>query len=588
MRYKITITLMLMASLTTKAEIKYDVSFPNASGHYAQISITTQVNKGDTLRFKMPVWTPGSYKVREFSQNVDESWYANNGSRLHPTRADKNTWICAAVSDGNLTFTYNVYAFDLGVRTSYVDDNMAFLHGGSAFMYIEGSEHLPLVVAFEPRNNWSNVEMPLSRITNSTSYSCPSFDLLADSPVALGNFEISTYETTSVPHKIVMIGDGNYDLEKVTEDFKKITDQEADMFGGKHPSNVYIHFIQNVNAGGGGLEHLNSQTSQVNRWVYQDEKLYLKFLGLISHEYFHLWNIKRIRPIELGPFDYNRENYTDMLWVAEGITSYYDDLILRRAGFHNDETYFTAIATNITRLQNQPGRTVMSLDESSQLAWIKAYMSNENSNNKTISYYNKGMLVAWMLDVEILNNTGGKGRLDDVMVFLFNEYYTKLGRGFTHQEFIQACEKIAGSSLTSFFEEYIFGKTPLPYNKYAELLGLTINNDLPESASLGLKTKSENGKLMITYIEPEGSASIAGLSVHDEIISINNWRIGEDINNKIPGFDIGKTVVIIYVRDGQMFETNATLLSSSEVKFTVVVSDELTKQQEELFQIWLD
>jgi predicted metalloprotease with PDZ domain len=585
---------MLTNTLVQSQELTYRISFPEAVRHYAQISIDVPVKKNEEVVFKMPVWTPGSYKVREFSQHVDRASYTmlndagQPGTVVEVRRKDKNTWTCKGENTGVLRFTYNVYAFELGVRTSYVDQHMAFLHGPSAFIYVEGKEELPIRLQFNPLNDWLKVEMALPKGKSPNSFECANYDLLADSPVALGNFDVSTYETAGVPHSIVMIGEGNYDIERVTRDFKTITDKETEMFNGEHPCERYIHFIQNVESGGGGLEHLNCHTSQIQRWAYSNEEKYLSFLGLISHEYFHLWNVKRIRGIKLGPFNYNEENYSDLLWVAEGITSYYDDLFLMRAGIHSEETYFKALEGNINRLQNQPGRHVMSLPEASRLAWVKAYMPNENSKNVTISYYNKGMLVAWMLDMHLLEVTKGKKRLDDVMRKLYKDFYQKKDRGFTQDEFIGTCEKVAGESLTEFFNAYVFGKVEIPYNDFLKTVGISIEDKADKEPSLGMSTKSENGKTVVSYVQPDGAAVKAGLSVHDEIIALGGWRVGADLSSELERIDVNTAIEIIYSRSGKIGRAVLIPETSTSVKFAITPAESKSKQQSDLYKIWLD
>ena len=588
MRFSLVLLFFCMTTSHLSAKVTYSVSFPNAVQHYAQITIEVNDIKKDNVRFKMPVWTPGSYKVREFSQHVDQTWYESKGEKLSPKRIDKNTWECQTKGQKSVSFTYNLYAFEFGVRTSYVDQYMAFLHGPSAFMYAEGFENESITINFNPLNTWQHVEMPLERLENPNSFSCANYDLLADSPVAMGNFDMSTYKTAGVPHKIVMIGNGNYNLDKVTADFKKITDEEVKMFNGKHPSKLYIHFIQNVDNGGGGLEHLNCHTSQMNRWSYQNDEAYLKFLGLVSHEYFHLWNVKRIRPIELGPFDYNKENYTDLLCVAEGVTSYFDDLFLKRAGFYTEENYLKQLAFNINRLENQPGKDVMTLSESSKLAWVKAYLSNENSNNVTISYYNKGMLIAWMLDMEIMNYTDGVKRLDDVMRLLYQKYYTDKKRGFTYQEFIDECSTISGNSLNAFFETYINTTEPIPYNTYLSTTGYSLSNTENSKPSLGIKTKNVNGKCIVTSVTPNSPAVAAGLSANDEIIAVNGWRVEGEINKHIKGYTVDSEIEVTYSRDGKVYDTNATLVKNLEVNYSVVSLEAVSKRQEKMRAIWLN
>lgn len=578
-----------MSATLAQSSIEYSVTFPDANKHYARITMSVNASKGEKVIVKMPVWTPGSYKVREFSQHVDRTSYTSNGTELKPERVDKNTWLCVSNAKGRLSFTYNLYAFDFGVRTSYVDQYKAFLHGPSAFMYFEGMENDDIQIRFSPLESWKNVEMPLPAIEGKPhTFVCKGYDLLADSPVALGTFDIGTYETAGVPHKVVMIGTGNYDLKQVTADIKKVTDEEVKMFNGKHPCERYIHFIQNVDEGGGGLEHLNCHTSQVNRWAYSNKDKYRSFLGLVAHEYFHLWNVKRIRPIELGPFDYNTENYTEMLWIAEGITSYCDDLFMRRCGIHTEESYISALTGNINRLENQPGKDVMTLAESSKLAWVKAYLSNENSNNVTISYYNKGMLVAWMLDVEILSSTNGAKRIDNVMQTLLETYHEKKGRGFTYDEFVGVCSDVCGKDLSDFFNTYIYTLAPIPYNVYMEKLGLSMTDTKSDKISMGLSTTTSGGKTTISYIHPNGPAAKGGLSVNDELIAFDEWRIHNGATDDINRLEPGTEIEVLYSRDGRIYKANVTPETDPSFHYSVVKSEEASETQDSLYKTWIN
>lgn len=577
-----------MATQQALSTIHYHVSFPNANAHYVQITMYRKAKKAEDVIVKMPVWTPGSYKVREFSQHVDQTKFESNGKVIEGVRQNKNTWSCVAPSSDQVSFTYNLYAFELGVRTSYVDQFMAFLHGPSAFMYFDNYTEEDIEITFDLPSDWKNIEVSLPKVKGKVSaFSCDNYDLLADSPFALGNFDIAEYSSGGTPHRIVMIGEGNYDLNRIQEDFKRITDEEVNMFEGKHPSKLYTHFIQNVTNGGGGLEHLNCQTSQMNRWDYADEEKYRKFLGLISHEYFHLWNVKRIRPIELGPFNYDQENYTEQLWVAEGITSYFDDLFLKRTNIHTSETYLAEVAYNINRLENQPGKDVMNLAESSKLAWVKAYLTNENSNNVTISYYNKGMLVAWALDLKIMELTNGEKRLDQVMRALYQNYHVAQKRGFTHVEFVETCNSIAGSELTPFFNKYVFTTEPIDYKEILSTVGMKLENVAKSDASLGFKSKTTNGTTEVTYIKPFGAAQKAGLSVNDEVISINGWRVTGDINLKASEIQAGDKVEMLIARDGKILQLVLKAMPSTTVNYKIVSQEDATDEQLRLRKIWL-
>jgi len=381
----------------------------------------------------------------------------------------------------------------------------------------------------------------------------------------------------------VMIGKGNYDLKIIQEDFKKISDSQVAMMG-EHPSDRYIHFIYNVGSGGGGLEHLNCQTSVMPRWNYTNPGRYRGFLGLIAHEYFHLWNVKRIRPIQLGPFNYNTEVYTDMLWIAEGITSYYDDLTLYRIGKMDRREYLGVISSQINRLENSPGKDVMSLAHSSMLTWVKAYLPNEESMNQTVSYYNKGMIAAAMLDLEIRANS--ESCLDDVMTHLYKEYYKKRNRGFTHAEFIAVCTKIAGKDMQTFFDDVIFSTKPLDYTSIFSQYGLDFKDanadkTIPWS---GVISKHRDGVTTVSSIYSGSPAVEAGLSVNDEIVAINGWRVSDKLETYDAKYSVNDIVEITYARDGKMYTSNLVYLKSPKVSYQLTVVDE----ENSLLKNWLN
>ena len=547
-------------SITSQA-IHYAVNFDKVKSHYVSVQLDLELKGKDFVDFKVPVWTPGSYKVREFS-NAFENVKAGN---LSVVRRDKNTWRIATKGQSKLSITYDVYCFVVSVRQSYADENYAFLHGTSAFGYVEGFEKEPIELEIKPYKGWGNVEVSLPQIKpKEYIFTAENYDLLADSPIALGNFETTSYVSSKVPHKVVMIGEGNYDLLKIQEDFKKISDIQVSMMG-EHPSPQYIHFIYNVTSGGGGLEHLNSQTSMMNRWSYSNPSAYKGFLGLVAHEYFHLWNVKRIRPIQLGPFDYNREVYTDMLWIAEGITSYYDDKTLQKMGLYEDEEYLKIIAGQISRYENTPGKEVMSLAHSSTLAWVKSYLPNEESMNTSVSYYNKGMIAAVLLDLEIRANS--EHSLDDVMQVLYNDFYKKKGRGFTHDEFISVCSKIAERDLQSFFNTVIFSTKAIDYNAVFSPFGLMLkdeNADKNECWSGVISTHS-GGKTTISNLYASSPAVEAGLSVNDEIISVNGWRVNETLESYDTKHKVGDVAEVLYARDGKIFTANVQYTKNPKV-----------------------
>jgi predicted metalloprotease with PDZ domain len=283
-----------------------------------------------------------------------------------------------------------------------------------------------------------------------------------------------------------------------------------------------------VEAGGGGLEHLNSTVVVMNRLNWKDESKYKSFLGLCAHEYFHLWNVKRIRPVELGPFNYEAENYTEQLWVAEGVTSYYDELAMLRAGFVKPAQFLATLESYVNDLENRPGSKIQTLAQSSHDAWIKEYRPNENSKNTAISYYAKGLVVAALLDAKISSSSNGKKNLDDLMRLLWNRFYIEKKRGFSPAEFESAASEVAGIDLKPFFDKHVRSLETPDYREIFSDAGLTVNIKTEKRHVSGMTTALENGKTIVKFTENGTPAWNAGVNVNDELIAINGFRINND------------------------------------------------------------
>jgi predicted metalloprotease with PDZ domain len=578
---------LLFSVIAMKGEVSYHLSFPNPNSHYVQVEMSLENPARSNIQIVMPVWTPGSYKVREFSRNVEQFSARSEKLNLNFEKINKNTWsISFKKGTKKILVSYKVYAFEYGVRTSYVDQFQAFLHGGSIFMFAEGFQNQSCKITFTKPDSWKQITVALPE-TNNHVFEAANYDLLADSPFALGNHDIISFDAGGIKHRVAMIGEGNYKLDKIKKDFTQIIEKEVELFGQKHPSPEYVFFIQNVESGGGGLEHLNCQTSVIQRWAYSNPAKYKSFLSLIAHEYFHLWNVKRIRPLELGPFNYSQENYTKMLWVVEGITSYYDDLFIKRCGIYSEDEYLNIIATAINKMENLPGGKVQTLAESSFDAWIKFYAPDENSDNSSISYYQKGMLAAMVVDLEIIKASNGKKKLDDVMRYLYSEYYLSKNRGFTEEEFNKALESICGKSLKELLKDLIYSTKPIDFKTYLNEFGLALNNQVSVKMPLGINTKLENGKTMVKFVEIDRPGSKAGLSVNDEIISINGYRVNGDIDDFTARFKEGVEVELMVSRMGKMITLKIIPEKDPTFNYKLVKLADMNDEQKALFEFWL-
>jgi len=417
--------------MTGKSQVKIDfeISFIEPQAHYAEVEMNISGLLKDYVDIKMPVWAPGSYLVREFAKSVEGFSATAAGKNLRFEKVSKNAWRIYSSKAKNLKINYRVYAFETSVRTAFITDSHAFLSSTGIFMYPEGLLKSPSTVTIKPFKTWSKVSTGLEPVVGKPfTYTAANFDILFDSPIEVGNQDIFEFTASGVKHEVAMFGGGNYDKERLKVDMAKVVEQATAIYG-ENPNKHYTFIVHNFTAGGGGLEHLNSTVLGASKNGYSTEKGYKGFLELVAHEYHHLWNVKRLRPIALGPFDYDNENYTTNLWVAEGFTSYFENKFMLRAGFKTLLETAQALVTNIATVSNTPGSKIQSAAEASYDAWIKNYRPNENSGNTSISYYSKGEVIGTLMDLEIANATKGAKSLDNVMHDMYAAYYKKLGRG---------------------------------------------------------------------------------------------------------------------------------------------------------------
>lgn len=598
LKFHILIAIMTTASINANSQdISFTVSFPQPQTHYAQVEMLISNWKDEHIDVKMPVWTPGSYLVREFAKNVEGFKAAGStGQPLPVQKINKNTWRISSNNTSVIKISYNVYAFEISVRTNFIDDSHAFLSPAATFMYPAGQLKQPSTIAIKPFKGWDKISTGLEPVKGKpNTFYTPDFDILFDSPIEVGNQDTFAFTAAGVKHEIAMSGGGNYDKSQLKADMSKIIEEETSIFQ-ENPNKRYVFIIHNYQSGGGGLEHLNSTVLGAARDGYTNTDTYNGFLGLVAHEYFHLWNVKRLRPQALGPFDYENENYTSALWISEGFTAYYDNLILRRAGFYSPEQYLNELTKDINTVSNQPGGHIQSVAEASFDAWIKYYRPNENSANSTISYYGKGSLIGMLMDLEIMNATKGKKGLDDVMKQMYDLYYKKLDRGYTDSEFKEMVEKVAGRSFDEIYSDYVYGVVPIDYNRYLGYAGLKLvdENLAKNDAYLGVATAVNDGKIIVTSVARNSAAWIDGINVNDEILSINGNRISPGTDNKVSEITRfvsaakpGEKLKIELVRDGLVKNLEVTLLKSTSVKYKIEIADKPTETQLAIRKKWL-
>jgi len=554
----------------------YTLDFPHPETHYAHVTATFKKWKGGNLEIHIPVWAPGSYLVREFSKNVESFRAADaNGKPLKVVKTRKNIWTVSA-EKGDVKVEYDLYANELSVRTSYIDAEHAYLNGTSVFVFAKEYLSKKVNVKVNPSNNWKTISVALNKNTGEeNSFVADNYDELVDAPFEIGNHKVFSFESCGVKHDVAMFGPANYNEEQLKKDMAVITEQSLNVFGGPHPCKNYLFIVHNLINGGGGLEHKNSTTLQTERNGYIGND-YKDFLTLVAHEYFHLWNVKRMRPKSLGPFDYDNENYTNLLFVSEGFTAYYEDLIVFRSGFYTRDEFLQKVANSFSYSDNQLGAAIQPLNEASFDAWIKYYRPNENSNNSSVSYYSKGSAVAAALDMIIRTKTNGKKSLDDVMQVLYQTYFLGYDRGFTDAEFQQAVSQITGVEMKDFFKNYVYNTQRIPFDSIVSDFGLMLEDNFADDEKVYLGINLQSGKNTIGSVERNSPAWTAGLNVGDEVVAINDVRFTGDMNNALSEVHIDDQVVLLISRGGLIKRFTLRATNTPYVSYYLVLTEGLS------------
>ena len=570
------------------ASLRYTLAMPAPKSHYFEVKMELGGFPADYTDVKLPVWAPGSYLVREYAKNV-EGFEARtaSGQPLAAEKINKNTWRVRHAKQVNFQVSYRVYAFELSVRTSFIDADHGYSNGSNVFMYPAENKKLGSTVVVQPAAGWAQVSTALRPAPGKFTYKAASYDELADSPIEIGNQKVLEFTANGTPHQVAMCGTYTADETKLLADMKRVC-EEAHRVVGQNPLDHYLFIVHNLERGGGGLEHLYSTTLEVGRTAYGTEAGMKSFLGLMAHEYFHLWNVKRIRPVALGPFNYDQENYTHMLWVSEGMTEYYSKQILARAGVLSREEYLGKLGNAITEVENTPGNRIQSAAESSFDAWIKYYRPNENANNTQISYYSKGDLIGTWLDLNIAQATSGAKHLDDVFRLLYDTYYKKAGRGFTDQEYQDAVATVAGRRFDEFFRNSVYDTKPIDFATALAYAGLTLTSaPLSTEGTLGANFSNRTGKLLVASVVRDGAAWNTGLSATDEVLLINGAAPSEETVKALVSSPVGTDVKLQVRRDGLTRDITLKALPNADRKFTVQPVASPTAAQQKVLAAWL-
>lgn len=566
--------------------IDYAITPLSPEAHLFQVEVLLQCPDPEGQVVSLPAWIPGSYMIRDFARNIVSFTAYCGGTQLDVEKLDKQTWRLPGCP-APIKVTYQVYAWDLSVRGAHLDMTHGFFNGTSVFIRVHGQEEQACLVDIRPPNGDGYADWRLATTLTSCGaqrlafgmYGASNYDELIDHPVEMGQFTHAEFEVAGVPHEVAITGRHVADMGRICADLKRICSQHVQLFGELPEMDRYLFMVMAVGEGYGGLEHRSSTALICKRDDLPPHRMtemsdgYRQFLGLCSHEYFHLWNVKRIRPSILKRADLSREVYTRLLWFFEGVTSYYDDLALVRSGCIEQQSYLELLAKTITRVYRGTGRLKQSVAESSFDAWSKFYKQDENAPNAVVSYYTKGALIALVLDQMIRRETDGRQSLDDVMRLLW-ERYGRRDIGLDEDEIERVIEESTGIDLRKFFAQAVRGYDDLDLGSAFESVGVGFGlraarglsdqggvkavgkeqSALPPRLVLGVATRTEGKDVVITNVFDQGAAQLAGLSAGDVFIALDGLRVTESNLDNLVSRAINGTPLeaVVFRRDELM------------------------------------
>jgi predicted metalloprotease with PDZ domain len=535
----------------------------------------------------MAVWTPGSYLVREYARHVEG---LDADAPACAVKVRKNAWRVETRGAAQVVVRYRVYASELTVRTSHLDETHAFLVGASVFLGVEGHEELPVRVEIAAPRDW-RIATPLPLVDGALE--APDYGTLVDSPIEIGTHREERFDVLGKKHRYAFwpaAAMGAADARRLLDDTRKLIETEAKLFGGSLPYPSYDLLLHLSPRGRGGLEHGASAALIAPPTSFATREAYLDLLSLVAHEVFHAWNVKRIRPAGLTPYRYEHECYTRLLWWFEGATSYYDWRVLALARLCTVEEYLDHLASEIGYLDQTPGRLVHALEDASFDAWIKLYRPDENSTNSSVSYYRKGEVVCALLDIEIRARTGGRASLDAVLLHLWREHGVP-GRAVPEDAMQSIFERVAGIPLDDLFDAWIRSPAEVDYAATLARFGLAIErSSRAESApcSLGVRVRADGGRAIVASVTRESAAWRAGVDAGDEIIGVGGSRVeGAAVEAALRGRAAGDVVELLVARDGRLLGKQATLDPQRHDRVKIVAQRDAPPAAREAFAAWL-
>lgn len=572
---------------TADTAIHYTLGMSNPASHLFELEMEIEGIPAGTasLDVRLPVWRPGRYMILDLANGVHSFSAADQDDRsLSWVKVEKSLWRVETKNARTVRIRYNVFANEFNLRTRGLNDEHAFVDGATVFMYVEEFRKLPVRLTVRPYGNW-HVTTGLEG--SGRSFSAKDYDYFVDCPLEIGTQKDVEFDVEGTPHVLSLFGEGNWNLDTLVTDVSRII-STVKAFWGEFPYKRYVFLVHCTPTSGGGTEHVNSTILGTRPFSFRNPDSYRGFLGLVAHEYFHTWNVKQLRPRGIVPYDFTRENYSRELWIAEGMTSYYDELLLVRAGYQSPEKYVERLASTVQNDRQRPGNSVQSVSESSFDAWIKFWKSNPQAYNYESDYYDRGATVSLNLDLEIRQRSQNRKSLDDVLRTMLQRF-PSTGPGYTLEDFRSVTEEVSGTSFAEFFDNFVFGTKPLEWERVLGYAGISVEekDSIPKPWS-GFTTSDVGDRTVINRVIKGSPAFSAGLDIGDEIVALNGYRARTaDIASRINDLKPNDVIKLTLFRNEKLREFILTLADNPEPGYAVRRAGSPSELQKGIYEKWL-
>ncbi|MEI4552085.1 PDZ domain-containing protein [Pseudoalteromonas spongiae] len=577
------VTASLFYTSPVFAKVDYQLTIAQGEHHLGNVSAEFP-SGSEQLVVKLPSWRTGRYELLDMANGIrlfsaqDES-----GKALNWQKIDSNSWQISTTPNQKVKISYQVYANELGMRSRHIDDSHAFIDASGFFMYSEAYRDQKVTVDLNVPTDWRSVS-GMENGEHKHQFVADNYDILVDSPIETGINKLFKWQVDGRDYELVVWGEGNYDTDKMITDLKKLVKTGSDIWHA-YPYKRYVFMVHATSGARGATEHLNSTIIQRQRDSFRERDDYIGFITTASHEFVHTWNVKGYRPQGLTPYNYTDHNYTDLLWVAEGSTSYFDDLLLIRGDIITLKEYFKGLSKNINKHLARPGREIQSASETSFDKWIN--QGGDHDTNFSTNIYSEGALLSWALDVKLISDSNGKVSYRDVHRTLYKDF--ALPKGFTSGDVKAILKAVSGNDYTAWWQQNIDSPAMLNFDDMLNTVGLKF--DYPKSvsfaASADLNGDYKDGQVFINKVKREGSAWKAGLTTSDIIVAINGQRISEPFDKYLKRFKPGQSIDISYFRRDTLHSTKLLLSEKASSPKVISLVKKPSRKQKALFKAWL-